>query len=194
MASAGPSSRDGAGSEPESSLGSEGSLLGSPTRDRALTPPASAAATIEPADVPMKCSLSRASNPPPSSMPVSTAVIQASPRMPPPPSTSRDGGWVSGCIRGTLERAAQEAAPKDRERRELPAAARRGRRRQVQLTPSASWLRIHSRSGASATRAYTPGLPGRAQPSPKLVAPTTRPPENSGPPESPWHVSIPPSG
>src|SRR3954452_22365149 len=44
-----------------------------------------------------------------------------------------------------------------------------------------------------------PGLPARAQPSPKLVAPTTfsapealRP--NSGPPESPWHVSTPPCG
>jgi hypothetical protein len=42
-------------------------------------------------------------------------------------------------------------------------------------------------------------LPGRAQPSPKLVAPTSlsapaavRP--NSGPPESPWQVSTPPCG
>ena len=63
-----------------------------------------------------------------------------------------------------------------------------------QLTPSESWLRIHSRSLVSATRAYTPGLFGRAQPSPKLVAPTTSPPANIGPPESPWQVSTPPSG
>jgi len=40
---------------------------------------------------------------------------------------------------------------------------------------------------------------GRAQPSPKLVAPTTfsAPPDvvpNIGPPESPWQVSTPPCG
>ena len=33
---------------------------------------------------------------------------------------------------------------------------------------------VHSRSAASPTRAYTPGLPARAQPSPNDVAPTTR--------------------
>ena len=103
MASAGPSSRDSAGSESESSLGSDGSRLASPTREPALTPPARAAATIEPAEVPMKCSLSRASNPPASSIPASTAVIHASPRMPPPPSASSDGGSASGCIAETLE-------------------------------------------------------------------------------------------
>jgi hypothetical protein len=42
-------------------------------------------------------------------------------------------------------------------------------------------------------------LPARAQPSPKLLAPTTRSaPQafvpNIGPPESPWQVSTPPSG
>src|SRR4051794_39165848 len=67
------------------------------------------------------------------------------------------------------------------------------------LTPVPVVSAIHGRSVASPTRAYTPGLPGRAQPSPKLVVPTIRraPAEvrpNIGPPESPWQVSTPPSG
>ena len=53
--------------------------------------------------------------------------------------------------------------------------------------------------GPSARRAYTPGLPGCAQPLPKLVAPTSRSSPSvsgasSGPPESPWQVSVPPCG
>jgi hypothetical protein len=67
------------------------------------------------------------------------------------------------------------------------------------LTPPVAFAAIQGRSVSSATRPYTPGLPGRAQPSPKLVVPTTRraPAEvrpNNGPPESPWQVSTPPSG
>ena len=58
--------------------------------------------------------------------------------------------------------------------------------------------RIHSRSVSSATRPYTPGKPGSAQPLPWLVSPTRRSSvpagTSSGPPESPWQVSTPPSG
>jgi hypothetical protein len=35
-----------------------------------------------------------------------------------------------------------------------------------QSTPAGACDRIHSRSASPPTRAYTPGLPGRAQPSP----------------------------
>ena len=67
------------------------------------------------------------------------------------------------------------------------------------LTPVPVFCAIQGRSVSSATRPYTPGLPGRAQPSPKLVVPTTRSAPalarpNIGPPESPWQVSTPPCG
>jgi hypothetical protein len=67
------------------------------------------------------------------------------------------------------------------------------------LTPPAAFAAIQGRSVSSATRPYTPGRPGRAQPSPKLVVPTTRSAPvdvrpNIGPPESPWQVSTPPCG
>ena len=62
-----------------------------------------------------------------------------------------------------------------------------------------AWERIHSRRVESPTRAWTPGLPARAQ---ALAEAGVRPPRrapppfvpNIGPPESPWQVSTPPSG
>ena len=50
--------------------------------------------TIEPAEVPTKCSHSRRSKPVASSIPASTPIIHASPRTPPPPSTSTSGGVI----------------------------------------------------------------------------------------------------
>src|SRR5690606_39817253 len=38
------------------------------------------------------------------------------------------------------------------------------------------------------------GLPGRAHPSPHETTPTSLLPATSGPPESPWQASLPPSG
>ena len=55
-------------------------------------PAARCAATIEPAEVPTKYSHSRRSKPVASSIPASTPIIHASPRTPPPPSTSTSGG------------------------------------------------------------------------------------------------------
>src|SRR5690606_2190301 len=47
-------------------------------------------------------------------------------------------------------------------------------------------------SASARTSVYTPGLPGRPQPSPQETMPISRSPTTSGPPESPWHASTPP--
>ncbi len=51
---------------------------------------------MAPAEVPTSDSVSRKSTPVEASMPASTPVIHASPRMPPAASTSTSGGWKEG--------------------------------------------------------------------------------------------------
>lgn len=53
---------------------------------------------------------------------------------------------------------------------------------------------LRTQSRTYATRAYTPGEFGIAQPDPHDTMPISAPFATNGPPESPVHESLPPSG
>src|SRR5256885_14752474 len=88
---------------PPNTAGSPG---GCPSRERRRRRATTPAAPSAPADVPTKPSHSRASKSVASCSPTSIAVIHASPRMPPPPSTSTSGRLKPG-ISGFLPRSSE---------------------------------------------------------------------------------------
>jgi hypothetical protein len=90
-------------------------------------------------------------------------------------STSTGCSGTSGAPAGTRPRRYEQLVEERKEAREAELAAARasassdwddGSGSAQFATPAGDWERIHSRSVSSPTRAYTPGLFGRAQPSP----------------------------